>query len=108
MANVQAAVEHIFPLVYEFRKKRSPEELETLRLKQLHNQVELADVEETVVHSPPSAKRKRRKVDTDGQEEDVDDPTITDPNATDDIIMVSEFDDPEDLIEGPDDEDDDL
>ena len=26
MANVQAAIEHIFPLVYEFRKKRSPDD----------------------------------------------------------------------------------
>lgn len=25
MANVQAAIEHIFPLVYEFRKKRTPD-----------------------------------------------------------------------------------
>lgn len=27
VANVQAAIEHIFPLVYEFRKKRIPAEL---------------------------------------------------------------------------------
>lgn len=26
VANVQAAIEHIFPLVYEFRKKRAPTE----------------------------------------------------------------------------------
>ncbi|XP_055845142.1 uncharacterized protein LOC129911377 isoform X2 [Episyrphus balteatus] len=114
VANVQAAIEHIFPLVYEFRKKRTPEELEILRLKQQQQQqqhhVEVDDTDaETVVHSPPSAKRKRRRNDGDNQEEDVDDPTtVTEPNATDDIIMVSEYDDPEDLIEGPDDEDDDL
>lgn len=109
VANVQAAIEHIFPLVYEFRKKRTPEELELLRLKQQQNVAELADLEETVVHSPRPAKRKRRKMNGDGdEEEDIDDPDMTDPIlATDDIIMVSEFDDPDDLIEGPDDEDDD-
>lgn len=37
VAHVQCAIEHIFPLVHEFRKKRSPEELEQLRLKQLQN-----------------------------------------------------------------------
>lgn len=33
MAAVQAAIEHIFPLVYEFRKERSKEELEALAKK---------------------------------------------------------------------------
>lgn len=113
VANVQAAIEHIFPLVYEFRKKRTPEELEILRLKQQHNNVELVDneSEETPDHSLPASKRKRRRpaaADIDDIEEDVDDPSANDANATDDIIMVSEFDDPDDLIEGPDDEDDDL
>lgn len=28
MADVQAAIEHIFPLVYEFRKERTAEEME--------------------------------------------------------------------------------
>lgn len=28
MADVQAAIEHIFPLVYEFRKEKTAEELE--------------------------------------------------------------------------------
>lgn len=111
VANVQAAIEHIFPLVYEFRKKRTPEELEILRLKQQHNNPDLGDVEseETLEHSPPLAKRKRRRpADQDDLEEDADDPSAIDANATDDIIMVSEYDDPDDLIEGPDDEDDDL
>ena len=35
MADVQAAIEHIFPLVYEFRKERSKEELEALSKKKL-------------------------------------------------------------------------
>lgn len=28
MADVQAAIEHIFPLVYEFRKEKTAEEME--------------------------------------------------------------------------------
>lgn len=33
MADVQAAIEYIFPLVYEFRKERTKEELEQFALK---------------------------------------------------------------------------
>lgn len=33
MADVQAAIEYIFPLVYEFRKERTPEEIAALALK---------------------------------------------------------------------------
>lgn len=33
MAAVQAAIEHIFPLVYEFRKERTPEDLLALQMK---------------------------------------------------------------------------
>ncbi|KAF7271356.1 hypothetical protein GWI33_015714 [Rhynchophorus ferrugineus] len=35
VADVQAAIEHIFPLVYEFRKERSKEEIEALAKKKL-------------------------------------------------------------------------
>lgn len=31
VANVQAAIEHIFPLVYEFRKKRTPDMVEQMK-----------------------------------------------------------------------------
>lgn len=31
VADVQAAIEHIFPLVYEFRKERTPEDLSLLQ-----------------------------------------------------------------------------
>lgn len=31
VANVQAAIEHIFPLVYEFRKKRTPAMVEEMK-----------------------------------------------------------------------------
>lgn len=33
VADVQAAIEYIFPLVYEFRKERTPEEIAHLALK---------------------------------------------------------------------------
>jgi transcription initiation factor TFIID TATA-box-binding protein len=33
VADVQAAIEYIFPLVYEFRKERTPEEIAQLALK---------------------------------------------------------------------------
>lgn len=46
MADVQAAIEYIYPLVYEFRKERSKEELEALarkKLKQgLHSDIDVA------------------------------------------------------------------
>uniref|UniRef100_A0A1A9WPF5 TATA box-binding protein-like 1 n=1 Tax=Glossina brevipalpis TaxID=37001 RepID=A0A1A9WPF5_9MUSC len=46
VANVQAAIKHMYPLVYEFRKRRSPEELKQMHLKQqlsagLHDFIEL-------------------------------------------------------------------
>lgn len=31
MGNVQAAIEHIYPLVFEFRKERSPEDIRTMQ-----------------------------------------------------------------------------
>lgn len=140
VANVQAAIEHIFPLVYEFRKKRSPEELEQLRIKQQRAaSVDVTELEEvlntdvaveTSTTSVPttlqkhrrisnsalnSFKQKRRRLDingggvhVDGQDvsliadEEVDDPDVKE--SDDNIVMY----DPDDLIEGPDDEDDDL
>lgn len=35
VADVQAAIEHIFPLVYEFRKDRSPEEIQAAKRRKL-------------------------------------------------------------------------
>lgn len=43
VADVQAAIEYIFPLVYEFRKERTKEELEQLALKK-HKQACAAGV----------------------------------------------------------------
>lgn len=31
VSNVQGAIEHIYPLVFEFRKERSPEEIEAIQ-----------------------------------------------------------------------------
>lgn len=31
MGNVQSAIEHIYPLVFEFRKERSPEDIRTMQ-----------------------------------------------------------------------------
>lgn len=39
VADVQAAIEHIFPLVYEFRKERSKEELEALAKKKMKQEL---------------------------------------------------------------------
>lgn len=132
MANVQAAIEHIFPLVYEFRKKRSPEELEQLRIKQQRAaSVDVTELEEVlnndiVVETDTTVptlknrrisnsalnnfKQKRRRIGSDiafyGEDgslvaaEEIDDPA---PKETDDTIVMY---DPDDLIEGPDDEDD--
>ncbi|XP_036343751.1 TATA-box-binding protein-like, partial [Rhagoletis pomonella] len=127
VANVQAAIEHIFPLVYEFRKKRSPEELEQLRIKQqqaaLVDTTELEEVldSDIVVETTQSVptlqrrrscnnvinnfKQKRRRLGSDAEDgtlaaaaEEVDDPEAKEND--DNIVMY----DPDDLIEGPDDE----
>lgn len=134
MAHVQCAIEHIFPLVYEFRKKRSPEELEQLRLKQLQNATfeDITEVEDVIAGSGaatsgpgglmpnvstlqrrrisntfnkfPNAKRKRTDDIELNEEFDVDEP---DAIAGDDDDMVM-FDPNESIIEGPDDDEDDL
>lgn len=99
VAHVQNAIEHIFPLVYEFRKKRSPEELEQLRLKQMQNATfeDIEEVEKVLLDDDfpgitkrksntlskfPNAKRKRSAfggsggggVDGDDDEFEADDP----------------------------------
>ena len=147
VANVQAAIEHIFPLVYEFRKKRSPEELEQLRLKQQQNATfeDITEIEEVAVAGTgtgsgtvtatatgtgsdiqtvlpitnnilqrrrisntfnkfPNAKRKRFD-DIDEELNDVDDPDCIVTADEDDMVM---YDPNESIIEGPDDDDDDL
>lgn len=73
VAYVQAAIEHIFPLVYEFRKKRTPEDLELLRSKNASTEKVVCDDE---IHSP-SAKRKRPL-------------GYADNDPTEDIMYVSE------------------
>lgn len=44
VADVQAAIEYIFPLVYEFRKERTKEELEQLAMKRLRHSMEIGEV----------------------------------------------------------------
>ncbi|KAG0445745.1 hypothetical protein HPB47_013561 [Ixodes persulcatus] len=39
VGNVQQAIEHIFPLVYEFRKERGPEEIARMQARQLRNSI---------------------------------------------------------------------
>uniref|UniRef100_A0A1B0BQT1 TATA box-binding protein-like 1 n=1 Tax=Glossina palpalis gambiensis TaxID=67801 RepID=A0A1B0BQT1_9MUSC len=122
VANVQAAIEHIYPLVYEFRKKRSPEELEQMRLKQqlaagLHDIIELDETvklnrrKSSLVTSAtsqyPNAKRRCTKPlvgEREFEEYDPDDPDEDGSSSLvvdDDMVMY----DPNDLIEGPDDVD---
>lgn len=40
MTDVQAAIEYIFPLVYEFRKERSPEDIQAMKKRRVANGVE--------------------------------------------------------------------
>ncbi|KAI4464324.1 tata-box binding protein [Holotrichia oblita] len=40
VTDVQAAIEYIFPLVYEFRKERSPEDIQALKKRRMSNGVE--------------------------------------------------------------------
>lgn len=70
VANVQAAIEHIYPLVYEFRKprppKETPEEEEVLTLLENDSEDEEADfddpVEDPLDLEPPKKKQKLRDV----------------------------------------------
>uniref|UniRef100_A0A1B0A7P0 TATA box-binding protein-like 1 n=1 Tax=Glossina pallidipes TaxID=7398 RepID=A0A1B0A7P0_GLOPL len=121
VANVQAAIEHIYPLVYEFRKKRSPEELEQMRLKQqlaagLHDIIELDETVKlnrrksssitSATSQYPNAKRRCTKPlvgEREFEEYDPDDPDEDGSSLVvdDDMVMY----DPNDLIEGPDDVD---
>lgn len=93
VAYVQAAIEHIFPLVYEFRKQRTPEEVEALKTKQRLRAQQYFEAEERQRHS---RKRKRSNDEKPGASAEVEE-----------VIYYEEYDNVDDLIEGPDDEDDD-
>jgi hypothetical protein len=70
VANVQAAIEHIYPLVYEFRKprppKETPEEDEVQRLLENDSEDEEADfddpIDDPLELEPPNKKQKLRDV----------------------------------------------
>lgn len=87
VAFVQAAIEHIYPLVYEFRKKRTPEEIEQLRSRK-HEEIveELATVEEEAIHSPSAKRRKPLG--------------LAENDPSEDIMNVSDYevDDPEEEV----------
>lgn len=65
---VQQAIEHIYPLVYEFRKKRTPDEEKTVKAHlqdpstfDPNDLIEVdEDFEEGEVEQPPPKKRRRR------------------------------------------------
>lgn len=100
VAYVQAAIEHIFPLVYEFRKQRTPEEIEALKNKQKQRNQQYFEAEEKrAEHS-----RKRKRSNNDG---DVGGGAGADADVEEVIYYEEEYDNVDDLIEGPDDEDDD-
>lgn len=68
MASVQKAIEHIYALVYEFRKSRTSEEMHQLQLKQQHQQMmtklrdELEDgLAESVPSTPASTKSRKTR-----------------------------------------------
>lgn len=98
VANVQAAIEHIFPLVYDFRKKRSPADQAALMQKHANNAAAAAAMEEEALQrmrSGGSRKRKRPfgKADNDPSE---------------DIMNVSDCEEPTfDVDDDVDDDDDD-
>ncbi|XP_017056022.2 LOW QUALITY PROTEIN: uncharacterized protein LOC108097942 [Drosophila ficusphila] len=54
VSNVESAIQHIFPLVFEFRKQRSPEELQHLRQKQ-RLQADPNELEKLVVSESKAA-----------------------------------------------------
>lgn len=118
---MQAAIEHIYPLVYEFRKKRSVEELEQLRQKQhhiatLHDSTNIDGSEDAMLSCakktmrqnsisnqptvPPLKKLCNYLTDTTANtanfELDCDD-TPSNLSIDEDIVMY----DPIDIIEGP-------
>jgi len=68
VGNVQSAIEHIYPLVNEFRKERSPEDIRTMQ-----------------AHRSQGAKRKRS----------VDEFTAAD-QVSHDCIVIDDEDDEED------------
>ncbi|XP_037937455.1 putative GPI-anchored protein pfl2 [Teleopsis dalmanni] len=118
VANVQAAIEHIYPLVHEFRKKRSPEEQEQLRLKQM-NQRSLEIPDNKPLESRVSNMKEAKKRVSQPPISDIDvlaskkfilesgiaiDKCGKNPikrSPSEECLVLSTFDD---LIEGPEDE----
>lgn len=84
MNNVQAAIEHIFPLVYEFRKKRAADDPKVLKA------AALAAAAAAAANPDPSSTEKDLAKQADPLGHASNDPT-------DDIMYVSDGDD--DLIE---------
>ncbi|XP_012288097.1 TATA box-binding protein-like protein 1 [Orussus abietinus] len=52
VASVQAAIEYIFPLVYEFRKERTPEDIRALQMKKRGLGMGKRSLEEEFLHDP--------------------------------------------------------
>lgn len=121
VAHVQNAIEHIFPLVYEFRKKRSPEELEQLRLKQMQNATfeDIEEVEKVLLDDDfpgitkrksntlskfPNAKRKRSAFggsgggDGDDDEFEADDPDEEEALIGNASAAAAGIDDDDDMV----------
>lgn len=64
VANVQAAIEHIFPLVYEFRKRRTPEMVAEMKKdpvepEELIETIDVDDVETVAVAGDKNVEAKK-------------------------------------------------
>lgn len=86
--------------MYEFRKQRTPEEVEALKNKQKLRAQQYFESEEKYQHS-----RKRKR----SNDEIIPAPGAVSAVSADveEVIYYEEYDNVDDLIEGPDDEDDD-
>lgn len=113
VANVQAAIEHIYPLVYEFRKPRSPKEVvpeenpevlenPTFDDSEDDDDSDVGVIEEDPLHlEPPKKKQKLHSVShltkrfKGGRAPKRPPGKMNDPNE--DLIYVSDCDDPDDF-----------
>lgn len=109
VANVQAAIEHIYPLVYEFKKPRSPKEPAPIEEEILIEEDEDSDFgfdpdpieTDPLNNEPPKKKQKVRDISHltkrfKGSRAAKRPPgKMNDPNE--DLIYVSDCDDPDDF-----------
>lgn len=97
--NVQAAIEHIFPLVYEFRKKRAADDPKVLKAAALAAAAAAAALEKTNNAAASATAASTTKTDKDGKPKQHNPLGHAKNDPTDDIMYVSDIEDDDDLIE---------